>query len=240
MRKRASIVAMSSCGTGFSSGVPGSLSARAHGPRRHADRLICYGVAAEQPGIGDVLDMVHRATERCGVVTGLAGRGVDRCGADLWPRRVVPVNVPGHGVNVEALMGPRYPADSIQRVQVAEGHPQRHRGGRLPGPLQQPGLLVVVALPPRVAEEYADPGTARAALFAFLEGHSAENSQIRGQAIHAWGPSASRQHCLHLGSCGVFDEPVPRRHNPGLPDAGPRHGPTATRCPHRSSPTSTT
>src|ERR1700730_3122312 len=33
----------------------------AHGPRGHVDRLVCDGVAAaEQSGIGDVLDMVHR------------------------------------------------------------------------------------------------------------------------------------------------------------------------------------
>ena len=80
------------------------LSAGAHGPRGHAHRLVCYGVAAEQPGIGDVPDMVHRATERSSVVPGLAGRGLDRGGADLRLRRVVPVNVPGHGVHVQALL----------------------------------------------------------------------------------------------------------------------------------------
>ena len=109
------MVAMSSCGTGVSAGVPG-WSPSARGPERHAaDRAVGRGVAAEQAGVGDVLDVLHRGTQRSGVVTGLADGGADRGGADLRPGRVVPVNVPRHAVHVQARVSRQHAAEIIQR-----------------------------------------------------------------------------------------------------------------------------
>src|SRR5271156_6367188 len=75
---------------------PWLVAAGAIGPGHEEARLVWRGVAAEQAGVGDVLDLLHRGTERSGVVPGLADGGADRGGADLWPGRVVPLNVPRH------------------------------------------------------------------------------------------------------------------------------------------------
>ncbi len=80
--------------------------------------MIWRGVAAEQAGVGDVLDLLQRGTERCGVVTGLADGGADRGGADLRPGRVVPVNVPHHAVHVQARVSRQHAAEIIQPVQI--------------------------------------------------------------------------------------------------------------------------
>ena len=101
------MVAMSSCGTGVSAGVPGWSPAAVGLPERQAaDRVVGRGVAAEQAGVGDVLDVPHRGPQRSGVVPGLADGGADRGGADLRPGRVVPVNMPRHAVHVQARREP--------------------------------------------------------------------------------------------------------------------------------------
>src|SRR5580692_943376 len=81
---------------------PWLVAAGAEGPGRYdVARLVWRGVAAEQAGVGDVLDLRHRGTQRSGVVPGLADGRADRGGADLRPGRVVPVNVPRHAVHVQ-------------------------------------------------------------------------------------------------------------------------------------------
>src|SRR2546429_584978 len=54
------------------------LVAAAAGPERHAaGRAEWRGVAAEQAGVGDVLDVSHPGAERSGVVPGLGDGGAD-------------------------------------------------------------------------------------------------------------------------------------------------------------------
>jgi drug/metabolite transporter (DMT)-like permease len=93
---------------------PGLVDA-AGGPERHAvGRVEWRGVAAEQAGVGDVLDVLHRGTERGGVVPGLADGGADRGGSDLRPGRVVPVNVPRHALHVQARVSGQHAAETVQ------------------------------------------------------------------------------------------------------------------------------
>jgi hypothetical protein len=46
-------------------------------------------------------------------------------GADLRPRRVVPVNVPHHAVHVQARVSRQHAAEIAKRVQVPDGNLQR-------------------------------------------------------------------------------------------------------------------
>jgi drug/metabolite transporter (DMT)-like permease len=96
---------------------PGLVAAAAGGPERHAaGRVERRGVAAEQAGVGDVLDVLHRGTERGGVVPGLADGGADRGGADLRPGRVVPVNLPRHAVHVQSRRSGQHAAETVQCI----------------------------------------------------------------------------------------------------------------------------
>jgi hypothetical protein len=54
--------------------------------------------------------------------------------------------MPRHAVYVQAPGGGQHAAEILQGSQVPDGHPQRHRGDHLPGPLHPPGLLIVVEL----------------------------------------------------------------------------------------------
>ena len=207
--------------------LPAASEGRGH---RHAARLVRRGVAAQQARVGDVLDVPQRGAQRGGVVPGLADGGADRGGADLRPRGVVPVNVPHHAVHDQARVSRQHAAEIVQCVHVPDGHPQRHRGGHLPAPLQPAGFLIVVLL------LTGRPGMRRprqrAASCAFIERHRAQGGQVSGQAIQA---RADRPHRLRLGSRGVLDHPVQhgivgRHQPPGLSTDRQQH---AVRIVHR-------
>jgi AcrR family transcriptional regulator len=127
---------------------PGLIAATAATERRAVDHLVGRAVAAEQPGVGDVLDVLQRGTQRSGVIPGLADRGGDRGRADLRPGRVVPVSLPRHAVHVQTGCSGQHAAEILQYVHVPDGNPQRHRGGQLPAPLHLHRLLIVVELLP--------------------------------------------------------------------------------------------
>jgi len=153
--------------------------------------------------VGDVLHVPHRGTQRSGVIPGLADGSADRGGADLWPGRVVPVNVPRHAVHVQARGSGQHAAEIVQPVQVPDRNPQRHRGGHLPAPLHPHGFLIVVELIAggkgmRRPRQRAAPG-------AFIERHRAQSGQVSGQLIQAAG---DRLHRVGLRSRGVLDQAV--------------------------------
>src|ERR1700731_3698840 len=99
---------------------PWLVAAASEGLGQGADRLVWRGVAAtaEQAGVGDVLDVLQRGTQRGGVVPGLADGGADRGGADLRPGRVVPVDVPCLAVHVQVWVSGQHAAEIIQGMQV--------------------------------------------------------------------------------------------------------------------------
>ena len=121
--KRASMVAVSSHGTGSSDGVASSM----RDPARDADANDACSMpvgdgsvaAAEQAGVGDVLHAGDRATEGGGVVASLGHGGPDRVGAHVRPARVVVVDPPAGAVDAEIGLAGQGRFDPGQHVEIA-------------------------------------------------------------------------------------------------------------------------
>ena len=101
---------------------------------------------AEQAGVRNVLDAGQGAPEGAGVVPAFAHGSLDGGGPHGGPRRVVVVNMPADGVDIEAPLPGEGTPKPVQQLKIPSRHTHIYRGEDPAGRLRPPGQRIVLPL----------------------------------------------------------------------------------------------